>query len=403
MKKKLIIVGLGFFLGMVFGNPQSSYAQNPTPHPILKFLNDIKYTTRFKVEYDSNILLKETDEDSDFKETVTQTLTYRLPKENYYFQLGYTGNYSYYDQESIGVLNHSANALYSYRPFDGFSIGFRNDYHWLQDNKITTTIGDQVLALGYIQNTPSFQVKYEMSPQYTFTTDAFYQMLDVKDPDNDDYIDNKRLGVRGKLEYNFTPNKNFIGYLGLSHRQIAFPQISEKSSVSRRVFVGVTEKFPTLFLITKEVGFENIDMDDENNASDNNIDFRIVMETIFSLYTKLRATFDYHTQNPSLRRQYTQYGANIATFHVSHMINPKTSIFLEYTYERQNFDSTHITAGQGQLDQKTYINHIKGTLSRKFKAWLTGDFVYDYTQRDSDFANESYTDHRFSISLTIKY
>ena len=96
--------------------------------------------------------------------------------------------------------------------------------------------------------------------------DGFHQFLDVKDRDNDDYIDNKQLGVGGRFDYSFVPENNFIGFLGLNHRQIAFPQISEKSSVSRRAFVGVTEKFPTLFTITKEVGFENIHMDDENKT-----------------------------------------------------------------------------------------------------------------------------------------
>lgn len=400
-KHLLFILSVSYFF-IFFTRPAYCQEAKKT-NPFLKFFKSIDYTSRISTEYDTNIFLKENDEDSDLKQIFTQTAVYRLPKENHYFQMGYTGNYTYYHEEATGILGQSANVVYSYRPFNGFSIGIRDDYNWLQDSNISTTLGDQVLALGYKQNTPSAQIKYEINPHYTLITDMLYQKLDVRDGDNDDYIDNERLGVRGLLEYNFTPEKNLAAFAGFSRRQIAFPQISEKSSVSQRTFTGLTEKIPALLLVSQEVGFENIDMDDENNASDNNIDIKVSVETIFSLYTKISASLNYNARNPSLRRQYTQYGAKVASFGISHVLNPKASVFLDYSHERQSFDSNDVTAGQLQEDQKTAINTVKGGISRKLKNWLTSDFSYEYTNRVSDFANESYTDHLFGVSLTAKY
>ena len=45
--------------------------------------------------------------------------------------------------------------------------GIEDIHSWLQDNEITTTIGDRVLALGYTQNVPTVEVKYALNPPQT--------------------------------------------------------------------------------------------------------------------------------------------------------------------------------------------------------------------------------------------
>lgn len=405
MRTKILLTSV--ILSVVFFWASSGYCVLPQPqsepNPLIQFINNIEYSSRLKFEYDDNIFLTEDNRDSDFRQIFSQAITYKSTKDKSYFQLGYNGNYSYYDQEALGVLGHTANMLYSYRPFDGFSIGIRNDFNWLADSKIATTLGDRTLALGYTQNVPSIQVKYEISPQYSFVTDAYYQFLDVRNSENDDYIDNRRVGVKGQLNYNFTPQRNFVGFLGFEHKQITFPQVSEKASVSERPFVGLTEKAIGIFNFTQEVGFENINMTDSANADDRNVDWKFSWETVFSIYTKLRLSFDYNTRNASLRRQYTQYGSNLATLSLTHAINPKTYLLFDYSYERQEFNSADVLAGQTNQDNNTFIQNIGLTVSRKLQNWLTLDWRYDYTKRDSDFAQEGYTDNRYSVALTAKY
>ncbi len=404
MKKKIFVILAVFcfsFPGLALA-AETSEPQSPS-NPIANFLRSIDYTSRLKLEFDDNILLTEDNQDSDFKQVFTQTLTYKLPKDKYYFQWGYSGNYAYYNEEATGILGHGAYLLYSYRPWDGFSFGIRDDFNWLSDSKIATTIGDRVLGLGYVQNTPSIQVKYELSDRYTLTTDLYYQFLDVVDGENDDYIDNKRVGAKGQLNYNLTPQRNVIGFLGVDHSQITFPQVSEKAASSDRFFAGLKEKIIGLFDLTQEIGFESINMSDPANADDDNVDFRLSLETVFSLYTKLRLGLDYNMRNPSLRRQYTQYTSDVAYLQLSHSINPKTTALLSYSYENQAFHSPDVLIGQTVEHKDTFIQNLNLTLSRKILSWLTADVKYDYTKRDTDFAQEGYTDNKFSVSMTARY
>lgn len=399
----VFLMTFSVFHPVAYAENKVSAENTATTNPLVKFLKEVQYTTRLKFEYDDNIFLREADEESDSRNVFMQSLSYKLPKDNYYFQWGYTGNYAYYSQEAVGVLGHSANVLYSYRPFDGFSIGLRDDYNWLQDSKVTTTLGDRVLALGYVQNMPTLQVKYELSPRVTVSTDMFYQFLDVRSSSNDDYIDNKQLGVKTQMNYNITPQGSIVGFVGFGHRQISFGQIAEKAAVSQRPYAGFTKRFPNLFNFTTEVGFANTDMEDENNSDDDNVDFKASIETIFSIFTKLTLGFRQNVKEPSLRSQYTQYATSAASFNISHTINPKTALRFDYTFEKQNFDSSDVLVGVDSVDRSTAIHEIGVTLSRKLNAWLTCDANYDYTKRNTDFVQESYTNNRFSISLTARY
>jgi len=368
-----------------------------------RFINDIQYTTRFKVEVDDNIFLEEEEEDSELKEIILQSFLYKISKGNHFFKTNYTGKYASYIEETSNILSHSSGLTYSYRPFDGFSIGFNNNFAWLQDSDITTAIGDRIIALGYMRDAPNLEIKYEVTPKSRISTNFGYSYLDVTDRDNDDYIDNRQLTAGAKLEYDFGDQADVVGFAGYGRRQIAFPQISEKSSVSDRPYIGLTKKFFGLMNWTNEVGFENIDMDDENNNSDNNIDYRTSVETTFSLYTKAALSLGYNSKKPSFRSDYTQYASDIASFNVNHAIDPKTSLLFDYTFERQSFESSDATFGQEDRDRKTYVHDVNLTLSRKLNTWLSVDCKYEYTKRDTDFEKEGYTNNKYSVALTAKY
>lgn len=404
MKKKIFVILAVFCFSLCSLTPAADTSEPKSPtNPIANFLRSIDYTSRLKLEFDDNIFLTEDNQDSDIRQIFSQTLTYKLPKDKYYFQWGYSGNYAYYNEETIGILGHTAHLLYSYRPFNGFSFGIRDDYNWLQDSKIATTIGDRVLALGYIQNTPSIQVKYEIAPDYFLATDFYYQFLDVTDPDNDDYIDNKRVGVKGQISRHLTPEKNLVALAGFDHSQITFPQVSEKAAVSDRAFIGLKEKIIGICDLTQEIGFETIDMSDPANVDDSNIDYRFSLETVFSIYTKLRLGFDHNMKNPSLRRQYTQYGASVASLSLTHTINPQVTFFLNYSHEKQGFYSSDALIGQTKERKDTVIQYLGLTVSRKLMSWLVTDFKYEYTKRDTDFAQEGYTDNKVSVAMTVRY
>ena len=99
-----------------FGN-LNCFAEDETPNPIIKFFKDINYSSQIALEYDDNIFLAEDNEDADWRQIYTQGLFYRNSKDDHYFQWRYTGRYAYYNEEATDILGHTAQALYSYRPF----------------------------------------------------------------------------------------------------------------------------------------------------------------------------------------------------------------------------------------------------------------------------------------------
>ncbi len=369
--------------------------------PITKFLHNIEYTSRVKLESDDNIFLTKNNKTSDVKTIFSQSLAYKKPADNSYFELNYTGNYSYYTEESLNLLSHNAGVLYSYRPFDEFSIGFRDDYSWLSDSKAVTTLGDRILGLGYIQNVPSLEMKYEFNPRAIFEAETYYQLLNVRNAGNDDYIDNKRLGAKTKLTYDLTYQNEWLGFVGTGFEQVKFPQTFEKSSNAARPFLGITKKFANIANVTQEIGFQTTRMDD--NSDDVNTDFKTILETVFSIYTKLRLSFDVHAKTPSLRREYSQYDSNAVNLNLSRILDSKTTALLDYSFEKQHFNAPDHLAGQADINKDTRIQNLGLTLSRKLKGWLTMECRYDYTKRDTNFAGEGYIDNKFSIGLAAKY
>jgi hypothetical protein len=380
-------------------------AQEPAPqqetNPFINFLKTIDYTTRIAVQHDDNIFLAEDGEDSDFKQIFTQAFEYNRPQGDHFWRGVYVADYEFYDNESEGILSHTVEALYSYRPLTNFSFGAGNRFYWLEDSAITAPLGDRLLAVGYTVINPYFQTKYEVNPQLTLETDLQYSKLDVRGASIDDYIDNERLVVRGQANYGFTPKKDFVGFIGFEHDRMTFPQIFEKSQTSARPFLGFIKKFPGFFHMTYEVGFDHIKMDD--NADDTNIDQRISFETVFSIFTKFHLDFIYNAKTPSLRRDYTQYGSTIASVGVDHTINPKTSVALDYSYEFQDFNDPDALIGQPLVDRETQIQDVNFAFNRKLNQWLTFNLRYDYTKRDTDFAAEGYTNNQYTAGLTARY
>jgi len=369
---------------------------------IKKILKDIQLTTRVKVEYDDNVFLVEDNEESVVKEVLSQSFLYRLINDKSFFRWNYTGQFAYYNDETTSVTSHSTGFMYSYRPLKKLAFGLQYDYNWLKDSKITSTIGDRVVDLGYHHHRPEVEIKYEIQPRTNIRVNAGVEDLDVTDADSDDFIDNKKRTATLEVNHIFTDLDKLMGFAGMDFRQITFPQISQKASTAYRPYIGISKTFSGIGIWRSEVGFDHINMD-ELNSDDDNIDFKLSFETIFSLYTKLRFSLNGNVKKSSLRSDYTQYAANIAKMNISHAVSQKTSIFVDYSFEKQHFESSDFTIGSERIDRQTYIQRLNLTLNHKLRKGLSVDYQYGYTKRDSDFAREGYTDNKFSIALTARY
>ncbi len=394
---------LSFFLYFCLSFNAWGQENAPGQNSFKTFLKDIDFTTRIKLEQDDNIFLTENDENSDFKQILTQGMKYSKSFGKQYVSWDYVGNYSYFDNESEGILSHSGKALYSYRPYEKFSVGLKNDITWLQNSDITTAIGDRLLALGYTQVMPGIQLKYEMSPATTFVSDLGYQNLNVSDNASDTFIDNEEFKTRTAVNQVLFDDKSLVGLAGFEWERVNFAHTSQKESETDRPFIGLLKKFPGLFNVSTEVGFADINMKNPSDEDDNNVDFKLSLESVFSIYTKLNASYTGMNQSYSLRSDYAKYSSNLLNLGLSHAISPKSLLSLNYSYEFQDFDSSDVLVGIAAVDHEANIHNVNLAFTQQLNSWLTVELSYGHVTRDTDFASESYEDNKFGIGLTARY
>lgn len=381
-------------------NPFKKFLEST--NPLASLVKKIDYTTRVGLGFDDNIFLVEDNQDKDLKYRITQVLDLKHSKDKHYLRTTYKGDYDYINDEAADELSHSASLYYSYRPVDDFSFGFGNNYYWLKNSNVSSLLGDRVLAVGYRQVNPYFQMKYELDPRTTLFSSFNYQDIDAFDRDSDDFIDNDRMIALVRAEYDLGGDNNLFGIIGYEYDAIAFQQISEKSAESDRPFVGFKKRlFDGLANLSYVAGFEQIDLDDNNDIS--NIDQFVSLETIFSVYTKLTLNYGHNFKHPSLRSDYTQYTSSIASLNLNHAITPKTSLLLGYSYEWQEFDESDVLSGNTQQDKNTQIQELSITIDKRLTEWLNLDVGYALTSRDSDFALEGYINNRVNVGLTARY
>ncbi|MDO8580559.1 MAG: hypothetical protein Q7S13_03675, partial [Candidatus Omnitrophota bacterium] len=158
---------------------------NEEKNSYLKFLKDIDFTSRLKLEYDDNIFLTETGENADSRFILSQGLRYEQSNDLQYFTMSYLGDFSYYNDEAVDIMSNQAKVAYSYHPTDDFSFGIGHDFTSIEDSNITTTIGDRVVTLGYKQFSPYVQMQLAVNPKLTFDTKFNYSHLDVRNQTTD--------------------------------------------------------------------------------------------------------------------------------------------------------------------------------------------------------------------------
>jgi hypothetical protein len=362
------------------------------------FKNNIESSTTIKTTYDSNIFLTEDSEDSDIIHTLTQYVTFKAPKDPFYFQVDYTGNLSYYIEEGDNIHDHTSNAIFSYRPFNNFSLGIGNYFRKVYNKKITTVFGDRLISRGYKEDTPTFEVKLEPTKRLRVDAGWKYYALDADSP-TDDYID--RGDNIGIISFNYEFRPDLIGFLGHRYQDAHFPHLSTKDAESSRVFFGFTKKIPDFCNLSLEVGQEH--KHTSYLKDDANTDLKIKLNSTFSVYTIFNVALNFNGLEPSARKEYFQYFINSIDVGLRHMLNPKTTIFVTSRYERQKFDSSDILTGNSAVDKSTDVISFGAGLKRNLNDWLSFNLGYSYIKRNTDFVNEGYTDNKISFGLTANY
>ncbi|MFC1704164.1 outer membrane beta-barrel protein [Candidatus Omnitrophota bacterium] len=385
----------------VFAAEASGFITEDSP-ALLRFVKNlikkIDFATSITTAYDSNIFLTEDAEDADMITTLTQKVSLELIEEPFYFDLGYTGNVSYYIDEGDNLHDHVAKCIFSYRPFENFSYGIGNYFKKVASKKIATPFGDRLLTRGYKEDTPVFEVKWQPRDKLSVEYSWLHYWLDA-DSSADDFIDRGDNSARIAFDYEFW--NDFIGTVGYRYYDAHFPHRGAKDTESSRGFYGITKKFPGAFNLTVEAGNEHKKTVYQNN--DSNIDARLSLNTTFSVYTIFSLNYTYNRVLPSARSEYFQYFTNSVSAGIKHIINPKTTIFVNGGVEQQDFDSADALSGQPVIDRETEIISCGASLRRKLNDYLTVNLGYEYTKRNTDFASEGYSDNKVSLGVTARY
>ena len=405
MRRKIGCIML--VMGLLFLSSNSLYAQqkessatNPGLLASLKeILDKIDFTSRISSEYDTNVFLEEDQEDADVKNTVFQGFSLQLPSDKTFFQLDYGINFDYYHQESKDLLTQDLKSVLSYRPFNKLALGISGGYKKVSKSSISTTLGDRIVSLGYDEITTGFEGKYELSDKTSIATTFDWYRLDIADSSRDDFIDRTQSLIGTSLRHMFVPT--IEGYVGFGHQDVRFEQTAVKNSGYDRLYTGLVKKIPELCKLTAEVGWGKKDI--ETQRDDSNVDFSIIVNSLFSTYTKWSLLVDINKLEPSSRSEYSQYTRSLVSLQLEHFLTPKLQLVSSINYEHHRFDEEDSISSSFTENSKNKIYWLDLTLRRILNNWLTLDGGYTFTKRDTDFAAEGYTDHKIMVGLTATY
>lgn len=402
--KKIAATGLLFLLLAVMtfaayaAEPAKPTKENPA---LIQFLQNlfkrIEFTTAIKTEYDDNIFLTPTNEKSDVISTVTQGMCLKVPEDPFYLQLDYTGNLSYYWNQGDKLYDHLANFIASYRPTKNFSYGISNSFKKMINKKITTTLGDQLLSMGYTEDTPVFEMKYQ--PTEKLTIDYMYQHYYLRAARVDDNFINRDDNVSNvAFTYDFYPD--LAAFVGFNYRDANFPADTVKDGEIAKGFYGITKKFPGFCNVTVSAAH---DSDQLLNRHDTNTEANLSVNSTFSAYTILNLAYHYNNRIPSARAEYSQYFDDAVELGLTQLLDLKTTLTATVGYERQHFYSSDVVGTNPVVDKHTDIISLETLLKRKLNSWLDLDLTYNYSKRNTKFAAEGYTENRVGLGLVATF
>lgn len=320
----------------------------------------------------------------------------------YYFdEPAAVGSEDFYAQSRVGVnlthrvserLRFSSRNFISYELEPDYSYGFSTSrqvgeyFYWSTDNSVgyrwterfATYTGFSLVGLDYddvVQNQDRFtwtiynQVRYQLSPQTVLTGDYRYSQTDGDDLSSD-YTDHYLLGG---IEHRFSPNTILVARAGAQFHESE--AIGGGDSTSPYVEAALRTQINEQFSVRSffRYGIENYDT------------VRAVGPVLFE--------FD--------ERETLRFGLS-GEYAVSQALN----IFGGVDYIPATFDDGRsLNAAPpvvaGGFDEDVWNAYVG--LSVKFTEMLYGTVSYNYTDSDSDFANQSYERNRVNVGVRAEF
>ncbi|MCW1884897.1 outer membrane beta-barrel protein [Luteolibacter flavescens] len=311
------------------------------------------------------------------------------------------GSEDFYTQARVGVnlthrvserLRFSSRNFVSYELEPDYSYGFATtrqsgEYlYWSTDNsvgfrwteRLATYTGFTLTGLDYDEDVSSQdrftwtlynQFRYQLTPQTVLTAEYRYSQMDGDDLASD----SEEHYLLGGVEHRLSPNTIFIGRVGAQFRETDGPAGSDNTSpyVEATVRSNVNEQFTVRGFA--RYGIEGYD-------------------TVRAVGLGFYEFGDRQTFRLGISGDYA--------------VSQALSFFGGLDYIPASFDDGRLVsgfgpAGVGSLDEDVWNAYVG--VSYKFTEMLYGTLSYNYTDTDSDFANQSYDRNRVSVGVRAEF
>lgn len=369
-------------------------------------------------EYDDNVFLTPDGKVSDNKVVLNQSLQIRYPIDKFYFELLYAVNLDFFAKLDELVASQRVDFGLSYYPFEKLSLGISNQFSKVGDSRIATNVGDQTLTLGQVTNTIRSEFEYELWENGFFEFFWKYDYIHFSSDEIRQFINRDVHTLNARLRHRLIPT--ISNYLGYQFRDSAFRRFEGKDAEIHTLFYGVDYEVPGWLTFFGELGYESkrfkntggqVIIPDlglilpfaERRSRDNNLNFLVGIKSNLSRFNAISLTYNSRLVDAS-RPEFTQYLGKTFALNSRYFIDNKTILFSSLFLEYQEFDSADVFdvlfAG-GNADTMVYATGF--TLRRIITDSVFFDIGYTYTDRDTDFTNESSNNSRFRFGARATF
>ncbi|OGP69931.1 MAG: hypothetical protein A2Y80_05265 [Deltaproteobacteria bacterium RBG_13_58_19] len=353
--------------------------------------------------YRTNIYQTSANKIADFVNGVNPGLRFELPVAGRHkLSVGYLGNYFFYtrhDHDSHFDHNVNADAAVNFR--GGLSLRFGNAFRAATEERTAVTARQR----DYIRENPYFNTSYSITDRWRL--EGSYQLDFMQFAKQEDRISNYRQNTGGgTLYYKFWPKTAALMQYIITRR--TYPYSAQGNNLGHSPLAGLTWDPTAKVTGTVKFGYTFKQFDQQVQGRDNAPDsWAMSMETLYrySNYTTFALTAQHSIQEDvdlTVNNAYRNTAIYANWNHKWHIIN--ADLYLTVAVTNNAYISASADPATGLIKKRQdNIFSFGGGISRPLTRWLKLRLDYQYANKDSNFTDFSYMEHKiiFGIQSSI--
>ncbi|MEW6387765.1 MAG: outer membrane beta-barrel protein [Thermodesulfobacteriota bacterium] len=374
----------------------TSHRLGPLPVRVAPYL---EYTGTYR----TNIYQTSVDKIADYIHGVNPGLRFELPVAGRHkFSVGYLGNYFFYhrhDHDSHFDHNVNVDAAVNFRGGLGLKLG--NTFRAATEERSAVTARQR----DYLRENPYFNASYKFADRWKL--EGSYQLDVLQFAKQEDRTSNYRQHTGGgTLYYKFWPKTSALVQYIITGR--TYPYQAQLNNIGHGPLAGLTWDPTAKLSGTVKFGytFKNYDQHVSGRKSTND-SWAMSVETLYrySNYTNFSLTAQHSIQEDVDLTNNNAY-RNTAIYanwnHKWHII--KADLYLSCSYTNNAYiNATADPVTRSLKKRQDNIFTLGGGISRPITRWVKFRIDYQYADKDSNFTNFSYMEHKilFGIQSSI--